>query len=190
VERIGQTLLEAVTTISPTIRYLSLRAWICRRYALARFPHSWKSFREFSARIEAAAALGNLLVDRNTSGLVGFEEGQVKIDAGTGRIKLEPLVKQLAVSAYSGPSDALKLSFSDEHLEVPGLTAERGLALAEAVEGLVKNTAFATKTASDPNVALFNREELREFGEAFPIGRPDGAERQILISCLFSEKPA
>ena len=73
VERVGQTLLDAVTTISPTIRYVSLRAWIARRYALARLPDSWKSFREFAARIEAAVALGNLLVDRTTSGLVGLD---------------------------------------------------------------------------------------------------------------------
>jgi hypothetical protein len=185
VERIGQELLEAVTTVSPTIRYVSLRAWISRRYALARLPDSWDSFREFAARIEAAVALGNLLIDRRAAGLVGLDEGLTKIDAATGLITLEPLVKQLAVATYAGPSSALNLSFSDDEIDVPGLTAERGLLLAEAVHELVKHTQFVRKISSDPNAAVFDPDVLREFGAAFPIGRPEGQERKVLIDCLF-----
>jgi hypothetical protein len=163
VERIGQTLLESVTTISPTIRYISLRAWIARRYALAKLPNSWKSFRQFAAKVEAAVAIGNLLIDSKTTGLVGPEVGLTVIASGADPIKLEALVKQLAVSAYTGPSDALRVSFSDDELEVPGLTAERGIPLAAGVEQLVGRTSFATKLSSNPETTIFSRDELREF---------------------------
>ena len=70
-ERIGQSVLAAVTTISPTIRYLSLRAWIVRQFSLARLPDNMADLREFAATIEAALAVGNLLADPSTAGLVG-----------------------------------------------------------------------------------------------------------------------
>lgn len=185
VERIGQTVLAAVTTITPTIRYISLRAWIARRYALARLPNSWESFREFAGRVEAAVAFGNLLVDRRTGGLVGPEQGLAKLDSGDDPIQLEALVKQLALLAYAGPSDALKISFSEEGLEVPGLTAERGIILADGVESVIGKTKFAKQLRSDPSAAVFSRSSLAELGAAFPIGRPAGEERIALISCLF-----
>ena len=43
VERIGLTLLVAVTTISPTIRYISLRAWIAQR-AGGRVRYGWQGY--------------------------------------------------------------------------------------------------------------------------------------------------
>jgi hypothetical protein len=181
----GQKLLAAVTTISPTIRYISLRAWIARQYALARLPKSWKSFKEFAGKVEAAVAIGNLLVDRRTPGLVGPVEGLRRIDSGDDPIKLEPLVKQLAVAAYGGPSDALNISFWDEDLEVPGLSAERGVQIAESVHAVVKNTHFVREIIGNPSASTFNRSALQEFGAAFPINRPVGRERHILISCLF-----
>lgn len=189
VERIGQALLAAVTTITPTIRYVSLRAWTARRYAIARLPNSWQSFREFAARVEAAVALGNLLVDRRTGGLVGPEQGLAKLDSGADPIRLEALVKQLALLAYAGPSDTIKISFSDQGIEVPGLTAERGVVLADGVESLIGGTKFAIQLSSDPAAAVFSRAILTELGAAFPIGRPAGGERKTLISCLFP-KPA
>ena len=49
----------------------------------------------------------------------------------------------------------------------------------------MKNTALVRTLTSDPHAAEFSREVLREFGAAFPIGRPEGEERKTLISCLF-----
>ncbi len=69
VQTIGLRVLNGITTISPTVRYLSLHAWIARRYAEARLPDSWSSFREFGGRIEAAVAIGNLIVDSETTAL-------------------------------------------------------------------------------------------------------------------------
>jgi len=187
VERIGQGLLGAVTTISPTIRYISLRAWISRRYAVARLPNSWKAFREFAGRVEAAVAIGNLLVDERTTGLVGPDEGRVKIQAANKRVKLEALVKQLALAAYAGPSDALQIPVTVEESEVPGLSAEWGLPLAEGVEELVKDTVVARALSKDPSSSEFSREDLREFGASFTINSPAGKEREVLISCLFPD---
>src|SRR5579859_4060878 len=64
VERLGLTLLAAVTTISPTLRYIGLRAWIARQYALATLPDDWDSFQPYAAKVEAAIAIGNLLHNR------------------------------------------------------------------------------------------------------------------------------
>src|SRR5262249_1523052 len=152
---------------------------------LARLPKSWKSFKEFAGKIEAAVAIGNLLVDRRTPGLVGPVEGLRKIESGDDPIKLEPLVKQLAVAAYGGPSDALNISFWDEDFEVPGLSAERGVQIAQSVHDVVKNTKFVSEIIADPSASAFSRSALQEFGITFPINRPVGRERHILISCLF-----
>ena len=91
VERIGQRLLRAVTTISPTIRYISLRAWISRRYALARLPNSWRRLCYGSAGKFERLWL-DLAVYPKTIGLVGAEEGLLKLQKSRGDITLEPLV--------------------------------------------------------------------------------------------------
>ena len=74
VQYIGNELLDGVTTVSPMVRYLGLRAWILRRYAEARLPDSYDSLQDFAGRVEAAVALGNLAIDRSTTGLVGASD--------------------------------------------------------------------------------------------------------------------
>ena len=75
VQDVGAELLDGVTTVTQTVRYLGLRAWIARRYALARLPNAWGPFSDFAGRVEAAVAIGNLLVDPGTPGLIGSDSG-------------------------------------------------------------------------------------------------------------------
>ncbi|MBK7708766.1 MAG: hypothetical protein IPJ30_24195 [Acidobacteria bacterium] len=66
VQNIVVELLNGVTTITPSVRYLSIRAMTARAYVKAQLPDNSTLFREFSAKLEAAVAIGNLLVDRES----------------------------------------------------------------------------------------------------------------------------
>jgi len=188
VERIGLTLLAAVTTISPTLRYICLRAWIVRQYALARLPDDWDSLQPYAAKVEAAVAIGNLLHNSKASGLVGFDDATAKIAADDGDVTLEALVEQLATRTYTGPSNALQISWSRDPA-IPGLSTERGMPLADAVEGVLSTTQFVREFRADPSRAVFSREALRELGAAFPNLQPAAAERKVLIEALFRAGP-
>lgn len=188
VQAIGNTLLSGVTTISPTVRYVSLYAWIARRYAEARLPDSWDSFREFAGRVEAAVAVGNLVVDRQTAGLAGKDPASRLVDAGEDPIELKPLIGQLAVSAYGGPAGQLRVSFSRDS-GVPGLTEERGLRLALAVEGTLGVTQFAQALGRSPMISSVSREVLTEVGARFLIGSPAEDERVLLLEAILPAQP-
>ena len=184
VERIGLTLLAAVTTISPTIRYISLRAWIARQYALAKLPDDWSSFELYAAKIEAAVAIGNLLNNAKTPGLVGLDDAVAKIALASSTVRLEALVQQLATRTYTGPSNALQISWSRDPA-IPGLTEERGLPLANAVHELVSHTLFVHQFTKDSTTSEFPKDVLREFGAAFPVQHPVAQERKVLLDALF-----
>ena len=188
VERIGLTLLAAVTTISPTLRYIGLRAWIARQYALAKLPDDWDSLLPYAAKVEAAIAIGNLLHNSKAGGLVGFDDATGKIAADDGDVTLEALVQQLATRIYTGPSNALQISWSRDP-GIPGLSAERGVPLADAVEEGLSTTKFVREFRADPSRAGYSREVLRELGAAFPVLQPSAAERKVLIEALFPAGP-
>lgn len=178
VQNLGLEVLTGITTITPTVRYVSLRAWIARRYALARLQDSWKAFREFAGRVEAAIAIGNLIADRQSSGLVGFEGAMPLLESNSDPLELKSLVKQLAVAIYAGPSEQLGISFASDS-RVPGLTAERGIPLAEAVEEILGKTAFAKALLSNPRISVFKRSALEELGTKFAIQEPTGQAPQL-----------
>jgi len=76
VQVLGNSLLAGVTTITPTVRYLSIHAWLVHSYAQARQPDRWSDFRSFAATAEAAVVLGNLIFDPGTVGLIGSDKGR------------------------------------------------------------------------------------------------------------------
>jgi len=192
VARIGAGLLTGITTISPMVRYVGLRAWVARRYALARLPDSWKSFGQFAGRIEAAVALGNLLLDRQVGGAVGHDAAVKLINSGKDPIELAPLVKQLAVSAYAGPSDELGISgyLARRPSEIPLLSEERGVSLANAVDSVLGDTELGRTAASAKQESKLSRADLIIVGKAFPIGMPSETERRVLADCLIPETVA
>jgi len=188
VQTIGLRVLNGITTISPTVRYISLHAWIARRYAEARLPDSWDSFREFSGRVEAGVAIANLLIGSETVGLVGFEGADSLIDSGAKQFHLKPLVKQLAATIYSGPSEQLGISFASES-GIPGLTKERGMVLAQLVEESLGRTSFAKALHGNPQQTTFTKGALTELGAAFSILDLPLKEKKLLVDCLIPVFP-
>ena len=53
VQVIGNDLLDGVTTITPSVRYLSILCWAIHVYGKAKKADTWKDFRGFAARVEA-----------------------------------------------------------------------------------------------------------------------------------------
>jgi hypothetical protein len=147
-----------------------------------------QAFREFAGRIEAAVAIGNLLVDSDTAGLVGRVLASEIVGSKADPIGLESLVQQLAVNAYAGPSEQLGASFASES-GIPGVTEEVGLALSKAVEESIGQTAFASKISAQPTASAFSRRVLAELGTAFPIGSPKGHERLTPVECMSQVIP-
>src|SRR5215210_5411923 len=133
-QAISYDLLDGVTTITPTLRYLAIRAWIAHSYVQAGRPSDGETFREYAAGVEAAVAYGNLLNDFNRSGVLGRVKAKRVISSGDDTLPLLPLVGQIGVQVYGGPSSQLLLQDSEESV-IPRLTRERGVPLAEAIAG-------------------------------------------------------
>lgn len=72
VQTIGGSLLDGVTTVTPSVRYLGFRAWLIYRYGEGHFD-SWQAFTDFSACAECALVLGNLAQERSLNGLIGAD---------------------------------------------------------------------------------------------------------------------
>lgn len=188
VNAIGNILIDGVTTISPMVRYVSLRAWITHIYGQLALPDSSRDFIEFATRVESAVVIGNLIHNSNTSGLIGSDAAS-KIVAEAGKqIELQRLVKQPATNIYLGPSLQVGIAF-DRDEGIAGLTEERGLPLALAANEILGKTRFGEELLRTPTLKRFTRDELARLGAAFPIGAPSEKERQVLLSAILPAKP-
>lgn len=188
VQTIGGTLLDGVTTVSPSIRYIGFRAWLIHRYAESRRPDSWRAFTDFAGYAESALVLGNLSRERSIYGLIGADEGVVRLDASSAMVKLSALVKTPATTVYAGPSDQLGVSWVRDD-KVPGLSGERGKPLALVLEGRLGKIPLVGKIFADHPPDEVSREELDELGEAARIDRIPGTERDALLAAVIPEKP-
>src|SRR5687767_4450898 len=65
-EGVAVRLLDGVTTVTPTIRYCSLRSWIIFRYLKLGGLNDWKSFTSFAAKVEAAVAFASAMAGDET----------------------------------------------------------------------------------------------------------------------------
>ena len=139
VQTIGISLLNGVTTVTPSIRYIAFRAWLIYRYGESYRPDSLQGFTDFSAYAECGLVMGNLSQKRSMNGLVGSDEAIVRLDAHTSHVSLSALVKTPATTIYAGPSEQVGISWSRDD-KVPGLTAERGKPLAQAVDQLLSKS--------------------------------------------------
>jgi len=188
VQTIGGALLDGVTTVSPSIRYIGLRAWLIHRYAETRRPDSWREFTNFAGYAESALVLGNLRRDRKIYGLIGADEGVVRLDASSATVKLSALVKTPATTVYAGPSEQLGVSWARDD-KMPGLTGERGKRLALAVEEKFGKIPFVGKIFSDHPPSEASCDDLDELGEAARIDRIPGMEREALLTAVIPDKP-
>jgi hypothetical protein len=185
---LGNALLTGVTTITPTVRYLSVHAWLAHAYAQARRPDNWSEYRAFAASAEAALVLGNLLVAPEAVGLIGSDKGTEVLASAADPVPLGELVKQLAVSIYANPALQLGVTFARDS-GVPGLTKERGVPLAESVKKRVEETALGEHLSRGRPLGEASRTHLAEFGGAVLMGEVPAPERQLLLAALLPEAP-
>ncbi|MCP3962318.1 MAG: hypothetical protein GY719_31125 [bacterium] len=188
VQTVGSTLLTGVTTITPSIRYLSLHAWIVHSYGQARGPDRWKDFRDFASRVEAAVAVGNLLADPKMVGVIGSDKASKALEADEDAVHLEALVSQLAVSTYANPSQQLGLSFARDS-SIPGLTKERGLPLAELVRGQMSGCRAGAAFSQGQRLGHLAVAELQEFGKLASLADIPPAEVDLLLEALLPLEP-
>ncbi len=87
VQAIGGNLLDGVTTVTPSVRYLAFRAWLIHRYGQSGRADSWQAFTDFAARVESALVLGNLIEDRSIGGLIGSNQALERLALGEARSK-------------------------------------------------------------------------------------------------------
>jgi len=147
VMRIGNRLLDGITTITPRIRYLTFVSWITLKYWERGGKDSRLSYLEFARRLEAAIVLGNLAVAPDTTGLVGVDTATAALEAG-GAVPLAIDVRALAANGYSGPAEQLRLLETRSDAKVPHLTDARGIPLARALDAAVATTGLAKRLSS------------------------------------------
>jgi hypothetical protein len=187
VQTIGGTLLDGVTTVTPSIRYIAFRAWLIYRYGESHRPDSGREFADFSAYAECALVLANLSQNRSITGLIGADDALIRLDGGTNRIGISPLVKTPATTIYAGPSDQLGISWSRDE-KVPGLTNERGRPLALTVDNVLSQIPLIDQLFGEaPNEAT--REQLAELGIIARIDQIPEPERVALIAALLPTVP-
>ena len=188
VQVLGNTLLDGVTTITPSVRYLSILCWTINVYGQAKQLDSWRDFREFAARVEAAVALGNMLVDYSVVGVIGSTEARSLAESNDDTLPLRRFVSQLATNIYANPSQQLGLTVSRDP-SFPGLTRERGLPLANAVNVEVEKTRLGLELGKGQAPDFVLRDELAEFGEAVSFNGTFDLERERLIEALVPREP-
>lgn len=188
VQLISGSLLNGVTTISPRVRYLSIRSWIIKAFSESKLPNDPASFNDFAGRVEAALAIGMLLVDRNAIYIPGSEKGRSIIDGDVEPVSIKRLLTQTAVNAYTGPSFDLFISFYASN-GVTGLTKERGEPLALEFEKLIRETRFFEAMKQNPLVDSISRDILLELGNAIQLNDIPDTERDLLLDAIIPTKP-
>jgi hypothetical protein len=159
VQAIGNELMNGLTTVTPKVRYLSVVCWITRRYANPNLADRWDEFRQFAAAQEAALVMANILRNRATLSLVGVNEAVTRIDSGAKFLSLEPLVQQIALNIYASSSQQLGLTFESE-TGVYGLSEQRGLKLAQALDKSIGQTNYAKRIATKRSLERITRTHL------------------------------
>ena len=184
VQAIGNELLDGITTITPSVRYVSFYSWIVLSYLSARRPDNWQSFREFAEQVETAIALGNILWDSQVVGLVGFRGASRLVNEEIDPAPLQILVEQSAANIYLNPSQQLKFTLPAT-IQVPGLSTQRGKPLAEFVSNAFSKTRLGALFSQAQLLPEATRDELREFGEAAHLTKMSDEEADLLIAGIL-----
>lgn len=186
--RIGNTLLDGITTVTPTIRYLGFVTWLTWLYWKRAGADKLKSYLEFARRIEAAICLGNLAFDSTTTGLVGTDGAGDALTDPDG-VPLNLKVRALATNLYSTPAQQLGLLAVRGDSEVPHLTKSRGLAIAAAVDAAFRQTPLGSQLSDGEVPERIPIDELRLFGEVAWVHSIPPKEQSLLINALLPEAP-
>ena len=191
-QQLGEQLLDGVTSVTPTLRYLSLRTWLLWRYATADppQPNEYRAFREYVRRAEAAFAIGNLMHGPVPTTLIGSREAPHRFADGADEISLEPLAKQPALGIYAGPSADLSLTKANP--QPPGIPVwdeELAEPLARATDEALARTALGQRLGRGELLESATRDDLEEFGLAAAALDIPKAERRALIDVILPKAP-
>ena len=187
-QAIGGKLIDGVTTVTPSVRYLAFRAWLIHRYGQSGRADSWQTFTEFAARVESALVLGNLIEDRSIGGLIGSDQALERLARGDSQIEISSLVKSPAATIYTGPSDQLGISKSRDNA-VPALVIERGLPLAKVVDHRLALVPVIERILRQDDLGSTSTDDLRELGGMVRIDRVPDDERDLLLAAIMPTKP-
>lgn len=180
VQAIGGSLLDGITSVTPTIRYLSYSCWLLYRYAEARLPDSYREFFAFAQRAEAALVMGNLLANGWIGGLIGPIRSQRRLEGTKSEIvSLEPVANTPALGVYLSAAVQLGL-FRLRDDFVPQLVKERGLPLALAMDKLLSSVPFARRLTSSNPPEQATRKELESLGKAVAMNSITKLEMTLL----------
>ncbi len=189
VDAISNYQLIGITTVTPRIRFLSIRAWIVKAFGDSGLPNTQDAFADFALRVETAIIFSVLLNDRNLPYLPGVAKALTVIDEGIDPIALERLVDQPGVNLYAGTTYNLFLGFAQDG-GLPGLTQERGLPLAEVFESLINETRFFAALKANPEIDSVSIDDLTGLGRAIRLDEISEAERACLLEALMPSVPA
>ena len=185
--RIGNELLDGITTITPSVRYLSFVAWITQRYWERGGQDSRRGYLEFARRLEAVIVLSNLVVDRDTLGLIGSDTAATDLEGD--EIPLAIQVRALGTNVYAGPAEHLRILESRPDAEVPHLTLLRGLPLAREIDEAVSHTALGRRLANEELPETASRADLEEFGQHVRVRVFPSQEKAVLLNALLPTEP-
>ena len=186
-ERVSNQQLDGITTITPTVRYLSFYAWIIQRYFDLGGKDHWSSFVRFAKKIESAVVFGNLLAEPATSGLIGSDGARKRLGEESDPLTLGSLVKNPAVGIYSAVARDLGICW--DRPNVPGLTNERGKALAQVVAKTLDDVPILQQINLEAEEQTADRSELKSLGERFAVPDPTEEERTLLIEAMLPATP-
>ena len=187
VQSIGGSLLDGITSVTPTIRYLSYSCWLLYRYAEARLPDSYKEFSAFAQRAEAALVMGNLLANGWIGGLVGPVRSQRRLAESESEIvSLDPVANTPALGIYLSAAAQLGL-FRLRGDAVPQLVKERGLPLALAMHEILQSVPFAKQLTSAIPLVEATRKNLGDLGKTVAMSAISEPEIKILGDAVIPE---
>ena len=190
VQAIGLSLLNAVTTIAPKVRYLSFRTFLADAYRTAPDPppDSRDAFMAFALPAEAAFALSNTLVEPSATNIVGIGRAGELLEAEGELIALEKLVAQPALNIYGQPAESLELVGNPQD-GAPWVGKDVGHPLAQELRKSWGATALGRRFLDGETLGAASREDLREFGEACAVDKLLDGERRLLIDAVIPESP-
>lgn len=190
VQAIGLSLLDAVTTISPKLRYVSFRTFVADAYRTAPGPppDSYDAFMSFAIPVETAFALGNALVEPNATNIVGIDGARKSLATESELIPLNGLVDQPALNAYARPAEVLGL-VGIRPTGAPSIGTELGQPLAQLLRSRWGSTALGQRILRGETLESADLEELKEFGEVCSISELSDEERKLLIDAIIPPHP-
>jgi hypothetical protein len=152
-------------------------------------PDAWRPFERFIEAQEAMIVLANRHKSREIGSLVGVTKADKLLDSGRQNFPLERLVRQIAYNVYVTTSRQLHLTHDQTDSGLAGLTKERGLRLAQAFDGVVRDTAYGRQLERRPTIDKASRDAVEELAEGVFLDRIPRNEREILIDAIMPQAP-